>query len=63
VPLVTADSNAEWYTAMVYGYGSFMTYDGAKYSSNTVGQYELTSITTATSQQLDVHIVRVRLIE
>jgi len=56
---LTSASNAEWYTGMVYGYGSVMTYDGGKYDTNKVGQFLLTQVTTATSQILEVHIVRV----
>lgn len=52
-------SNAEWFTGMAYGYGSMMTFDGAKYDTNQVGQFLLSRVTTATSQVLDTHIVRV----
>jgi len=57
--LSVADSTSEWFTGMAYGFGSFQTYDGAKYESNKVGQFLLTSITTATAHAMDLHIVRV----
>ncbi|WAR26298.1 TENX-like protein [Mya arenaria] len=52
------DSTSEWYTGMAYGFGSFQTYDGSKYESNKVGQFLLTRVTTASSHQMDVHVVR-----
>ncbi|XP_060596109.1 uncharacterized protein LOC132750181 [Ruditapes philippinarum] len=53
------DQSSEWKTGMVYGYGHFQTYDSLKYDCNGIGQYLLTSLRLATSQVLDVSVLRV----
>jgi hypothetical protein len=53
------DSPKEWYTGMIYGFGSCQTFDGTKYDCNAFGQYLVTSVKFGISQELKIFALRV----